>query len=54
MLRFSRRKDQKVYLTTPNGETIVLNIEQIRRETVVVTIEAPHSIGIVRGELLGE
>lgn len=48
MLMLKRRKDERIYI----GDNIELKIVSVERKAVVIGIEAPTELNIVRAELI--
>jgi carbon storage regulator len=51
MLVVSRRRDETVVVTLPDGNRIVFSVVDIRGDKVRLGIEAPKSIPVHRGEI---
>ena len=52
MLVLSRKRDEKIIMTTPSGEKIVLTVIRIDRYRVRLGIDAPDEVTILRSELI--
>jgi carbon storage regulator CsrA len=52
MLKLTRREGEALILTTSDGE-IVVSLERLSGSQVKLGIEAPKSVRVLRGELLG-
>lgn len=48
MLMLKRRKDEKIYI----GDNIEIKVVSVDRKAVVIGIEAPRELNIVRSELV--
>ena len=51
MLVVSRRRDETVVITLPDGNRITFQVVDIRGDKVRLGIEAPKSIPVHRGEV---
>jgi len=52
MLVLSRKKDEKIYITLPSGEEIILTLVDIRLHSSRIGIDAPLDCRILREELI--
>lgn len=52
MLAITRKSQEKVTFTLPNGETIVVMLIGVHRGNVRLGIDAPRNVVISRNELL--
>ena len=51
-LTVTRRAGERIQVTTPGGERIVIAVREIRRNRIRVSVSAPRDCVIVREELL--
>lgn len=51
MLILSRRENQALILELPDGEEIVIMVDQINGSSVKIGIKAPYEIKVLREEL---
>ena len=51
MLALTRKPQQKISLTLPDGTIMWLTVTRIKRNNVTIGIEAPPSVKVLRGEL---
>lgn len=51
MLVFSRKRNQKAFITAPNGDSIEIVVLEIRGDKVRLGISAPKSYGVDREEI---
>lgn len=54
MLILSRKKDEEVLITTPEGRTITLKIVDIRRGVCRLGVTADSTVVIARTELINK
>lgn len=54
MLALTRKTQQKISLTLPDGTVIWLTVTRIRGSNVTIGIEAPPQVKVLRGELEGK
>ncbi len=48
----SRKLNETIHITTPQGDVIVIQVREIDRGKVMLGIEADRSVTIMRSELL--
>lgn len=53
MLVLTRKKNETLNITTPQGETIVITVTQTKTSNVRLGVSAPKEMKILRGELHG-
>ena len=51
-LVLSRQEDESLILFTESGEAITITFDQLNGKTAKLTIDAPKSVKILRGELI--
>ena len=54
MLVLTRKVDESITLTLPDGSVIVITLTEVRGDKVRIGIDAPGSIQVLRSELIGE
>ncbi len=53
MLCLTRKLNETIHITTPQGDVIVIQVREIDRGKVMLGIEADKSVVIMRSELVG-
>ena len=54
MLVLTRKVDESLTLTLPDGSVIVITLTEVRGDNVRIGIDAPRDVTVLRSELIGE
>jgi len=54
MLVLTRKVDESLTLTLPDGSVIVITLTEVRGDKVRIGIDAPRDVTVLRSELIGE